>query len=162
MVGIFVNQPVVEVSRVARELALDLIQLSGDESADYCRAAGGATGLPVIKALRLGTEASPTEADELVRDAGVSILLADAPVSGSYGGSGQAWRWQDASELAGRYDVLLAGGLTPENVGEAAAAVHPWGVDVASGVETNGQTDPEKVRAFITRVRTYEHSHIAN
>ena len=153
--GIFVNQPLDVVVRIAREAPLAYVQLSGDEDAAYCRAVTGETGVPVIKAVRL------TQDDSGARSfAGAAeIFLADA--AGSYGGAGHPWRWSDAADLAATHTVLLAGGLTPENVQEAAGEARPWGVDVASGVETNGQTDPEKVRAFIKQVRAYEHSHPA-
>jgi phosphoribosylanthranilate isomerase len=75
----------------------------------------------------------------------------DAPVAGSWGGSGRGWDWALAAPLARRLPLLLAGGLNAANVGAAVAAVRPWGVDVASGVETDGQTDPEKVAAFVLR-----------
>ena len=153
--GIFVNQALDEVVAIAREAPLAYIQLSGDEDAQYCRAVAAQSGVPVIKAVRL---APGHDAANPLRFAGAAeVLLADA--AGSYGGSGQIWSWSDAAELAAAYRVLLAGGLTPENVGAAAAAARPWGVDVASGVETHGMTDPEKVRAFIKKVRAYEHSH---
>ena len=157
MAGVFVNQPLHEVAEIARDLGLDYVQLSGDEDVDYCRTLAAETARPVIKAVRL---AEPDGTERAAAAGSVaSVLLADSTVPGSYGGSGQPWRWQDAQALTARYDVLLAGGLTAHNVTEAIAAAGPWGVDVASGVETNGQTDPEKVRAFIKQVRTYEHSH---
>jgi phosphoribosylanthranilate isomerase len=162
MVGIFVNQPLANVSATARDAGLDFIQLSGHETPDFCRAVVDATGLPVIKAVQVHDAASLAVAERYVRDGMVTGLLADAPVAGSYGGSGQAWSWADAAGLAARHTVLLAGGLTPENVAEAARQVRPWGVDVASGVETNGQTNPERVAAFIQQARTYEHSHTDN
>jgi phosphoribosylanthranilate isomerase len=161
MVGVFVNQPLAEVATIAREVGLDFVQLSGHEPAEYCRAVVDRTGLPAIKALRLSGEMGPAPAESLVRDGLVSILLADAPIAGSFGGSGQAWSWQDAASLAARFPVLLAGGLTAANVAEAARQARPWGLDVASGVETDGQTDPDKVRTFVQRVRDYEHSHTA-
>jgi phosphoribosylanthranilate isomerase len=162
MAGIFVNQPLSELARLARDVGLDFIQLSGHETADYCRAVLDTTGLPVIKAVRLSGETGVGEAERFIGDGLVTVLLADAPLAGSFGGSGQTWTWQDAAGLAARFTVLLAGGLTAENVDEATRQTHPWGVDVASGVETHGQTDPHKVRTFIQRVRDHEHSHTAN
>jgi phosphoribosylanthranilate isomerase len=75
----------------------------------------------------------------------------DTFVSGSWGGTGQVGDWLLAREMARRYPTILAGGLTPENVGSAVEAVQPWGVDVSSGVETNGQKDEEKISTFIAR-----------
>ena len=159
MAGIFVNQPLHEVVETAREVGLDYVQLSGDEDAPYCLAVTDRAQRRLIKAVRLGDPRGTPDLDELggVADA----LLADAAVANSYGGSGQAWRWDDATGLAARFPVLLAGGLRPDNVTQAIRAVRPWGVDVASGVETDGQTDPRKVKAFIERVREHEHSHTA-
>ena len=152
--GIFVNQPVEEVARIARGIGLDYVQLSGQEDEAYCREIAREAGRPVIKAIRLPADAARAAA--LREGAAVELLLADA--QGTYGGAGQPWRWQDAQALTARYDVLLAGGLTPHNVSDAIDAARPWGVDVASGVETDGQTDPEKVRAFIKQVRAYENA----
>jgi len=151
MVGVFVNQPLDEVAQIARDLGLHYIQLSGDEDPAYCVEVVTRSGLPIIKAVRLGR---PHEASQIAEYGGVSnFLLADATAEGSYGGSGQPWRWQDAAELASRFSVLLAGGLTADNVSDAVEAARPWGVDVASGVETDGMTDSEKVRVFIRRAK---------
>ncbi|HEU5315119.1 MAG TPA: phosphoribosylanthranilate isomerase [Chloroflexota bacterium] len=160
MTGIFVNQPLHEVTEISREVGLDYVQLSGDEDAAYCLAVTARAQRLLIKAVRLGDPRGMPDVDELggLADA----LLADASVAGSYGGSGQAWDWSDAAGLAARYPVLLAGGLRPDNVAEAISTVRPWGVDVASGVETSGRTDPERVRAFIQQVREHEHSDTDN
>ena len=151
MVGVFVNQPLDEVAQIARDLGLHYIQLSGDEVPAYCSEVTTRAGTPVIKAVRLGR---PHEASQIEVYGGVSdFLLADATAEGSYGGSGQPWRWQDAAELAARFPVLLAGGLTADTVADAVEAARPRGVDVASGVETEGMTDSEKVRVFIRRAK---------
>ncbi len=148
--GIFVNQPITEVARIAREVQLDYVQLSGDEDAAYCRTIHLETGLPVIAAVRLTQDGEAARISALRQAA--ELLLTDA--AGSWGGSGQTWRWQEAAGLAAEFPVLLAGGLNPDNVADAAAAVRPWGVDVASGVETDGTTDPDKVRAFIASAKS--------
>jgi phosphoribosylanthranilate isomerase len=147
MVGIFVNQPVEEVGRIARDTTLDYVQLSGDEDVPYCRRVFEAFGRPVIKAIRLAEPDGLQHLTCYAHEPAVHFLLADA--AGSWGGAGQAWDWSLAAGLAAKYPVLLAGGLTPANVAQAIAAVRPHGVDVASGVETAGHTDIAKVRAFI-------------
>jgi phosphoribosylanthranilate isomerase len=157
--GIFVNQPLEEVARIARQAALDYIQLSGEEDLAYCAGVGTATGLPIVKAVRVARPEDESRACAYAEN--VALLLADAAVAGSWGGAGQAWDWAAVAGLAGRYPLLLAGGLNPENVGRAIAAVRPRGVDVASGVETNGRTDPSRVEAFIQQVRNHERSHLA-
>lgn len=151
--GIFVNQPVDEVARIARVVGLDYVQLSGSEDAAYCRQVAEASGRPIIKAIRLADPAEAEQLDTFQAEPAVHVLLADAAAKGSWGGSGETWDWRLAVNVASRFPVLLAGGLTPENVSHAIAAVRPWGVDVASGVEANGHTDPEKVRAFIERAK---------
>ena len=154
IVGIFVNQPLAEVAGIAREYDLDYVQLSGHETPEYCWSLAEGTGLPIIKAVRLGEPEEAALLEAYTGDGGVELLLADATVSGAWGGSGQPWDWPNAAGLATRTRLLLAGGLTPHNVAAAIAAVQPFGVDVASGVETNGQTDPDKVRAFIKSVKS--------
>ena len=80
-------------------------------------------------------------------------FLIDASVKGVYGGSGVTADWQRAAELAKQYPLLLAGGLTPENVADAVRQVNPWGVDVASGVEfAPGEKDPGKIKAFVKAI----------
>ena len=151
MVGVFVNQPLDEVAQIASDLGLHYIQLSGDEDPAYCLEVVKRAATPVIKAVRLGR---PSEAAQIEVFGGVSdFLLADTTAEGSYGGSGQPWRWRDAAELTSRFSVLLAGGLTAGNVAEAVDAARPWGVDVASGVEIDGMTNSEKVRVFIRRAK---------
>ncbi len=148
LVGIFVNQPLEQVAGLVERCALDYVQLSGDEDAAYCRAVSAVAGARVIKAVRLASQ-SEEQVARLVEESGVALVLADAAVAGLWGGSGQAWDWRAAAGLAARYPLLLAGGLHAGNVGAAIAAVRPFGVDVASGVETGGVTDPQKVRDFI-------------
>ena len=144
-VGVFVNEPPDKINALVREYGLDLAQLSGDESPEVCRAIEA----PVLKAVRPHTR-EDIEALEAYRP-GVRAFLLDTFVPGSWGGTGQVGDWLLAREMARRYPTMLAGGLTPENVGGAVEAVQPWGVDVSSGVETNGQKDAEKISTFIAR-----------
>ncbi len=155
-VGVFVNESAERMVEIARIAGLDTLQLSGDEPIailDTLRQL--APDLEVIKALRL------TGSDDEVPwlDAPVSIrLLIDAHVPGSYGGAGVVGDWQQAAQLARQRQVLLAGGLHPGNVAQAIAEVQPWGVDVSSGVETEGTKDSAKIRSFIATVRAIETS----
>lgn len=141
-VGVFVNESAETIRRVAAESGVRMIQLHGEEPPEFCRQ----FERPVIKALRL---AGPEDVEKAAGYA-VHALLVDSktPV---YGGSGVSPDWRLAERIAGRHErVILAGGLTPENVAEAIAAVKPWGVDVASGVEREpGVKDAELVRRFI-------------
>jgi phosphoribosylanthranilate isomerase len=151
VVGVFVNLAAVEVNRIAGYCRLDRVQLSGDESWEYCRG----IEKPVIKVLHMveGKEASAVVAEieeGLKKVSGKDVIcLLDTQVGGAYGGTGQTFDWEMAKEAAGKFSVMVAGGLTPENVGQCIAVVNPWGVDVSSGVETNGIKDNEKIRAFI-------------
>jgi phosphoribosylanthranilate isomerase len=144
-VGIFRDAAPEDIDRVLRRVDLDRLQFHGDETEEEVEA----VDLPVIKAIR---GADLEAADEFPG----TIVLLDHPTGG--GGKGAPWDWSDASELiASGHDVILAGGLGPDNVGEALEGVGdvpPWGVDVATGVEGSGyRKDPEKVSRFIRVVR---------
>jgi phosphoribosylanthranilate isomerase len=153
-VGVFVNTPAAEVNRVAEYCSLDRVQLSGDEPWDYLRA----IERPIIKAVRVRphqrsadvlAELAPGE--QLQRSD--LIYLLDCHIAGSYGGSGQAFDWKVAQDAAERFPVIIAGGLCAENVVEAIRIAGPWGVDVSSGVESEGTKDISKIKAFIAAVR---------
>jgi phosphoribosylanthranilate isomerase len=137
-----------EVERVTRRIDFERVQLHGQES----EADVEMVDLPVIKAIR----GADLEAAQQYPGA---LLLLDHPTEG--GGRGKAWNWTDARELiANGYDVILAGGLTPENVGQAIAELGdllPWGVDVATGVEGEGhRKNPARMAAFVAAVRKAE------
>ena len=146
-VGVFVNEPVAWVNEVAARCELDYVQLHGTESADYC----GQMTRPAIKALRL---AEMLEQPVTAEDYGVARLLLDSQVPGYWGGTGRRFDWAGARPYAA--DALVAGGLTPENVGEALEALQPWGLDVSSGVERRGVKDPGRIRAFLENARRWE------
>jgi phosphoribosylanthranilate isomerase len=146
-VGVFVNSSPDSVASIVREAGLDAVQLHGDERpADYL-----GCGAPVIKVIRVSTDADVERA--LAIDPGVTLLI-DAIDSERRGGTGQLANWRLAGRVAQARPVMLAGGLTPANVGEAIAEVHPWAIDVSSGVErAPGQKDPAAIAAFCAAVR---------
>lgn len=149
-VGVFVNEEVKIVRRLMDECGLALAQLHGDETAAYCCE----LGRPVLKAVRLRDRSAFLALAEFHGRAGVRGFLLDAFSEEAYGGTARIVDWQLAAEAAKAATILLAGGLTPDNVGEAIHAVQPYGVDVSSGVEASpGKKDHAKVGAFIQAVR---------
>ncbi len=154
VVGVFVNVPSSQVNEIADFCALDWVQLSGDESWEYCRE----IARPIIKTVRVGQQSVEELCAEL--SAGSRILapqkfifLLDSRVEGKYGGTGKSFDWNLAQEVAKKFPVIIAGGLNPNNVAKLIERIAPWGVDVSSGVETKGIKDMTKIRAFITAVR---------
>ena len=148
LVGVFVNSSVEEVKGILNTCSLDLAQLHGDETPEiFAQLEPNA-----FKAFR----GIPSDVTGYERG-DAPALLVDAAVKGVYGGSGVIADWSAAAELAKRYPLLLAGGLTPENVAEAVGRVKPWGVDSASGVESSaGEKDAGKMKAFVQAVKRLE------
>ncbi len=151
LVGVFVNMSPAEILSLLNACGLHLAQLSGDESPETLEALGDRA----FKVLRPANESDLQEAllrySPRIRP---PAYLFDAAVSGQYGGTGKQANWELARWLAQRLPILLAGGLTPENVAIAVEQVRPWGVDVASGVESEpGQKDRRKIKAFIRQVK---------
>ena len=148
LVGVFVNSSVEEIKDILQTCQLDLAQLHGDETPEtFAQLAPHA-----FRAFR----GIPESNGGYERDEAPAMLI-DAAVKGVYGGSGVTADWAAAAELAKKYPLLLAGGLTPENVADAVRQVQPWGVDVASGVESApGEKDAEKMLAFVKAVREIE------
>ena len=152
-IGVFVNEPVERIAEIAAFVGLDAVQLSGDESPEMCAAVATATGLPILRALRLRTADDLPLLDDYAL-AGATLMLDTPSEDGRYGGTGQPGDWRLAAEAARRWPIILAGGLTPDNLTEALALVVPRGVDVSSGVETNGAKDTAKIAAFLRVART--------
>lgn len=147
-VGVFVNCHLEEVARVRDYCRLDLVQLHGDERPGEAEALGGAGR--VIKALGVGP-GRRIEADEYPN----ATLLLDAQAPGVRGGTGHTVDWAMAGEIARRRAVILAGGLTPENVARAVAEVRPFAVDACSGLEIEpGRKDHDKIASFICRAKS--------
>jgi phosphoribosylanthranilate isomerase len=147
-VGVVVNEPLERVRELIDGVRLDAVQLHGDEDATYCRAVCE-LGVTVIKAVQV---AGPLEVDRL-RSLPVAAVLLDTHRPGLRGGTGATFDWSLAAPLASVMRIVLSGGLSPENVATAVAAVRPYGVDVSSGVETDGRKDPAKMRAFVAAAR---------
>jgi phosphoribosylanthranilate isomerase len=147
-VAVFQNASWDEIERVTRRVDLERIQLHGDETEQDVEL----LDYPVIKAVR-GADRQAAETYP------GTLLLLDHPTRG--GGQGQAWNWSEASNLiAEGVDIILAGGLSPDNVGQALddlGDLLPWGVDVATGVEAEAyRKDPARMRAFVEAVRSQE------
>jgi len=145
-VGVFVNASIGEIHATMETLGLSLAQLHGDETPEIMNALHD----KAFKAFR----GIPEQVDGFARQTAPALLV-DASVNGAYGGTGVKADWNRAAELAKKYPLVLAGGLTPENVAEAVRQVKPWGVDVASGVESApGKKDPNRMKAFVKAVRS--------
>lgn len=150
-VGIFVNSPVSMVGGTMDACRLDLVQLCGDEPPVDLRMLGARA----FKAVRLkDTHQANSEIETIPKRTVPPAFLLDSHVQGAYGGSGIPADWGLAAGIASSYPILLAGGLTPENVTAAIEHVRPWGVDVASGVERRpGIKDHKLIEAFINAAR---------
>ena len=155
-VGLFGDQPLDEVLDAVSTSGVTFAQLCGKESLEFCREVQKHAG--VIKVLHVPSDADSETLAELVRrieaftDTGCTVTL-DSEVAGLHGGTGQSFDWKIAAGLARDHNFLLAGGLTPENVGDAVETVLPWGVDVSSGVEIHGEKDAEKIQRFVANAR---------
>jgi phosphoribosylanthranilate isomerase len=146
LVGVFVNATLDEIAHAADELHLSHIQLHGDEGPAFCAEAGRRTGAKVIKAMRIASAADFQDLERFHTD----LHLLDTSARGLRGGSGQTWDWALAARRRRHVPAILSGGLTAENVADGIAAVAPWAVDVASGVEASpGVKDPARLRAFM-------------
>jgi phosphoribosylanthranilate isomerase len=151
-VGLFVDESVELVEAVCAEAALDLAQLAGNESLEYCRR----IRVPFLKVIRpVGAPAQAVE-HSLHSHWGAERVLLDASVAGRYGGTGQALDWAAIRPLAS--DCLLAGGLTPDNVGQAIRLASPWGVDVSSGVEVDRRKNVRLIERFLHEVHSVDAS----
>ena len=146
-VGVFVDAPMDEVNAIAALVGLDYVQLHGHETAETARG----SERPVIKAYRYGDDYDVDAANKYPAE----IILVDSYLQGAAGGTGTVFAWQEAAREIARITtpVLIAGGITAGNVGEAAVLFHPFGVDVSGGLEEQGEKSEEKIRAFMEAVR---------
>jgi phosphoribosylanthranilate isomerase len=151
LAGVFVNAPLDEVALLADRCGLTILQLHGDEGPAYCREAARRTGCRVMKAVPVKDAASLRRL-RAYRE--VDLHLLDAHSPHVRGGSGRTFDWELARRHESRIPLVVSGGIDPDNVGEAIAAVHPYAVDSASGTEAEpGVKDPAKVEALIAAAR---------
>jgi phosphoribosylanthranilate isomerase len=146
-VGVFADEDAETVRKITTLCGLDALQLHGSESPEFCHQ----FDRPVIKGVKVRGPESVMGLDRYR----VAAFLLDAHVPGEMGGTGRTFDWALAARAKEAGPVILSGGLTPENVGEAIRAAKPYAVDVASGVETEGRKDPAKIRAFIAQVQMW-------
>ncbi|NLN27781.1 MAG: phosphoribosylanthranilate isomerase [Firmicutes bacterium] len=152
-VGVFVDAGLAAMDRAIAAARLDVLQLHGRETPEFVRKVREEFGLRIVKSVRVGDGLDLVRLDEYEVDA----FLFDTYVPGRAGGTGKTFDWDLAVPWARRVRLILAGGLTPENVGEAVRRVRPYGVDVASGVEREpGVKDHTKMQRFIANVRQME------
>jgi phosphoribosylanthranilate isomerase len=150
-VGLFVNTAKAdEVSEIAHVAGVQVLQLHGDETPEYCRRL---VHWPLIKALRIGESGIPQDLDAYP----VQAFLLDAKDDVLFGGTGRSFDWSLAKGIQLIRPIILAGGLRPDNVREAIRIVAPYGVDVCSGVESSpGMKDPNKLTQFMNEVRNVD------
>ena len=156
LIGLFANQPAEFIDSVAKLCGLDYAQLCGDEPPDFWNG----LSIPVIRQVKVRDDLDKPDAVALaVRDVEAALgaghlAMLDKHVAGALGGTGVSFDWEVAREIARDHNIFVAGGLTPENVAHAIHVARPWGVDVSSGVETNGEKDAARIRAFARAVST--------
>lgn len=147
VVGVFVNREADFINDISDEVGLDIVQLHGDEAPEFARH----IRRPIIKGLHAPVKHEAVS--EFARESWRVLLDTPTP---QWGGTGETHDWELARSLAQHTRLLLAGGLTPENVASAVQQVRPWGVDVSSGVETNKTKDSDKIHRFLHTVRSIE------
>jgi len=142
-VGVFVNESIDKVAQLVHNGVIDAIQLHGDEDEDYIQTLKSQVDAPIIKAISVQ---QPGDVQKRANTCADYILL-----DSKGGGTGKAFDWDLIGDVPRKF--FLAGGLNANNVEAAINKIHPYAVDASSGVETNGQKDPEKIMEFIRRVR---------
>ncbi|BCJ85401.1 phosphoribosylanthranilate isomerase [Effusibacillus dendaii] len=153
-IGVFVNATLRELLTIGEQAGLDGFQLHGDESPDFCRELRAASGKPVWKSWSVKSDGTDGQIADF--QTAVDAVLLDTYQPGAKGGTGQTFDWQAIDrfrELLPNIPILVAGGLSAQNVGELVKNYRPYGVDVSSGVETDGVKDIEKMNLFIQKVR---------
>jgi phosphoribosylanthranilate isomerase len=158
IVGVFANANIAHLNQVADYLRLDWVQLSGNETIEYCKL----VDRPIIKAVHISSDNTAYEIAKIIESGykslpGCTLLyLLDTKVEGCYGGTGQTFEWKIAEELSRHFPIIVAGGLTPDNVATLVTRAKPFGVDVSSGVESGGKKDVTKIVRFVQAVKEAE------
>jgi phosphoribosylanthranilate isomerase len=153
--GVFVNAPLVRIVKTAEDLELNLLQLHGDEGPSFCSEVARRTGARVIKATQVSNEGELRDSERFHTDYHLLDARSDDPDRRALrGGTGTTLDWRMLASRRSRTPLILSGGLTPENAGEAIAATHPFALDSASGTESSpGRKDPAKLEAFFAAVK---------
>lgn len=148
-VGLFTSKDTAKIRTITDQCRLDAIQLHANVTPEFC----SNLDRRVIKAVRVKDESSLS----ILSDYDVNAFLLDAYVEGKMGGTGKVFDWNLALQAKDYGRIIVAGGLNPDNVGQAVRHVKPYGVDVSSGVELGaGRKDPDKIRTFINTVKSVE------
>jgi phosphoribosylanthranilate isomerase len=146
LVGVFMNQPAEDVRSTATECGLNIVQLHGDEPLEYCNR----LELSIFKRI----QTSPTDDAATLRARIMPFAVHDAVLLDPGAGSGRTFDWSVAVGVSDEFNLIVSGGLTPDNVGECVRLLRPYAVDVSSGVERSpGIKDAAKIRAFVQAVR---------
>ena len=142
-VGVFVDAEIDEITAQVNAGIIEMIQLHGSEDVNYLKRLQEHVDVPIIKAVQIRTKEDTKGLESIPAD----LLLLDAGA-----GDGKVFDWDLLEDI--RQPYFLAGGLNPENVGDAVALLHPYGVDISTGIETDGYKDEAKMRAFINAARS--------
>ncbi len=150
-VGVFVNEKIENIIKIVEKTNLDIVQIHGDETPEYVMKIKERTGdsLKIWKAIRVKNDDSVS----IMSEYNVDAFVLDAFVENSYGGVGKTFDWNIALKAKKYGKIFIAGGLNTANVGELIKKVEPYGVDVSSGIETNGFKDKVKISEFVKKVR---------
>ena len=143
VVGVFIDEDIEVVAKLLHDGIIDIAQLHGNESEDYIRELKSRTGAQVIKAVGIRSSENVERAERSPAD----LVIVDSPG----GGTGNTFDWELLKKIKRPY--ILAGGINAENIEEAVEMLHPYGVDVSSGIETDGYKDKEKMKAFMALVK---------
>lgn len=151
-VGVFVNQSLDDVNRITKESGLDLVQLHGNETLEYCQL----IEKPIIKVIHIipDYDLEELKAKVLLYSEVAEFLLFDSKIDNQWGGTGKTFDWNILKGITGEKSFFLSGGLNPENLKGAIETVHPFAVDISSGVEEEpGLKDYDKIEAVMNVVR---------